>query len=110
MHDYWLLLSACVLGNVSWLERPSVYYRQHGGNQVGAKRFSILRSLPRLRAEVVARQQQAAVLLVRYAERLSPTQREACEALAQGRRLAMWRAGVKKNTLLKNVGFYGLVR
>ncbi|WP_170130878.1 glycosyltransferase family 2 protein [Deinococcus yavapaiensis] len=53
MHDWWLALVACALGRVVAVPEPLVYYRQHGQNDVGAKRFNahyILNRFTRLRS------------------------------------------------------------
>lgn len=38
MHDWWLGSCAIAIGKVSYLERPSLLYRRHGGNLSAAKR------------------------------------------------------------------------
>ena len=37
MHDWWLLLAASAFGVVDHLDEPTMLYRQHGGNDVGAQ-------------------------------------------------------------------------
>ena len=37
MHDHWLALIALVFGKMSYLNEPTMDYRQHGGNVVGAQ-------------------------------------------------------------------------
>ncbi|NKB34514.1 MAG: glycosyltransferase [Pseudomonadales bacterium] len=39
MHDWWLALVAAAFGKVIFLDAPSVHYRQHGSNTIGAKEF-----------------------------------------------------------------------
>ena len=36
MHDWFLAILACSMGNVGFVDEPLILYRQHGGNQVGA--------------------------------------------------------------------------
>ena len=36
MHDWWLALTASAFGKVVFLDTPTILYRQHGDNQVGA--------------------------------------------------------------------------
>lgn len=36
MHDWWFYLVASCFGRVVYDEKPYIYYRQHGGNQVGS--------------------------------------------------------------------------
>ncbi len=40
MHDWWLALCAAVFGHIGFIDKPLVKYRQHGGNEVGAKHIS----------------------------------------------------------------------
>ena len=42
MHDWWLLLVASTFGQVAHIDRPTMLYRQHENNQVGApsKRYA----------------------------------------------------------------------
>ena len=35
-HDHWIALLACTLGHATWLPQPTVHYRQHPGNVLGA--------------------------------------------------------------------------
>ena len=37
MHDWWLALCAAVFGQIGYIDKPLVKYRQHGKNEVGAK-------------------------------------------------------------------------
>jgi len=38
VHDEWLGIIAAAIGRVDAIERPLIDYRQHGGNQIGARR------------------------------------------------------------------------
>lgn len=44
MHDWWLLLVARAFGEVLYLTKPLVLYRQHHSNHVGARKFSLPRA------------------------------------------------------------------
>jgi len=39
MHDWWLALCASVSGEIIYIDKPLIKYRQHQNNQVGAKGF-----------------------------------------------------------------------
>jgi glycosyltransferase involved in cell wall biosynthesis len=45
IHDEWLAMIATFMGTVDCLEAPSIDYRQHGGNQVGARRRGFVERL-----------------------------------------------------------------
>lgn len=38
MHDWWLILVASTFGKVAHISDPTIFYRQHENNQVGAKK------------------------------------------------------------------------
>lgn len=40
MHDWWFALIACIYGNIFFLEKATICYRQHGGNVVGATKVN----------------------------------------------------------------------
>lgn len=37
MHDWWAAITAAAFGHVLYVDRATIDYRQHGGNQVGAR-------------------------------------------------------------------------
>lgn len=37
MHDWWFALIASAFGEIGFVSKPTILYRQHGNNQVGAK-------------------------------------------------------------------------
>ncbi|MFQ9705368.1 MAG: hypothetical protein ACLR0U_33295 [Enterocloster clostridioformis] len=45
MHDAWLALIASCFGEIGWVDRPLYYYRQHGGNTLGAEKGDNLESV-----------------------------------------------------------------
>lgn len=45
MHDWWLALNAVLFGKLVVIDRQTVYYRQHSGNQVGARGVNFNRLL-----------------------------------------------------------------
>jgi hypothetical protein len=38
IHDHYLAIIASFYGTVKFLDKPLIYYRQHGNNSIGAKR------------------------------------------------------------------------
>lgn len=47
MHDWWLAQLAAAVGKVGFVDSPTVFYRQHGLNVVGASRLISLKNLVR---------------------------------------------------------------
>jgi hypothetical protein len=45
IHDEWLAIVAATSGEVDCLEEPTIDYRQHGANQIGARRRSFVERL-----------------------------------------------------------------
>jgi len=48
IHDWWCALVVSVFGVVDYIEKPTIIYRQHGRNDLGAKRWTFLDALKRL--------------------------------------------------------------
>jgi glycosyltransferase involved in cell wall biosynthesis len=91
MHDWWLALVANAFGRIAEVPAPTILYRQHGANQLGAQAFTaghVARKAVSLFARAgLARSihrgaAQAAAFLDRYAGQLTPPQRRAATALA----------------------------
>ncbi len=40
MHDWWFALAATAFGKIAYLGQPTVRYRQHGANTIGARRHA----------------------------------------------------------------------
>jgi glycosyltransferase involved in cell wall biosynthesis len=53
MHDWWLGLVAAVFGEISYISEPTILYRQHEINSVGARKFSIFFVARRMFAPVI---------------------------------------------------------
>lgn len=63
-HDEWLAVNASLQGGLDMLAEPTIDYRQHGNNQIGASRRSFVHRLRRLDLfDAQARQRTAGRLL-----------------------------------------------
>lgn len=49
MHDYYIMLAAAAFGHIEYINIPTMYYRQHSHNQLGAKNNSLLNALKNLK-------------------------------------------------------------
>ena len=121
MHDWWLALVASCFGAIGWLPQPTVLYRQHGSNVLGAQGLGPAYWMRRLRNLLVdpaagghtrAALRQAACFEQRYGQALSPL-----PALMQEPRRRRWLALCRlpahqrpwKHGPLRTLGLYGLL-
>ncbi len=115
MHDWWLALVAATTGEIHFMDEPTVRYRQHGNNQVGASRFisrsGFLRALPsassrRALADVF---RQDLELASRFRDRLPDPVLEFIDAIPSGgRRLrkAAVGAGIQPQGWARRIRFF----
>ncbi|UIP27203.1 glycosyltransferase family 2 protein [Photobacterium sp. TLY01] len=71
MHDWWLALIASVEGKIIFLDQPTIRYRQHANNTIGARKkriFLIHQVLPRFVKSMDSVVLQAKTLVQRYPE------------------------------------------
>ena len=61
MHDWWLALVAAATGRIEMLDAPTVRYRLHGGNQVGAQSLLGWEGMKRIMPGVESRKALARV-------------------------------------------------
>lgn len=94
MHDWWIGLVASAFGRVGFVKTPTILYRQHSGNQVGAKNAMSLRYFLGLAKRKMSRSGtgektaltehpiyvQAMYFYERFADELSPEQRKMLRA------------------------------
>ncbi len=96
MHDWWLALLAACCGTVGFLPEPTIDYRQHGQNTVGAKnvrKFSYLKDRllsGKMRDSLIAATGQAEIFLERYQDQLSQEQKEMFSAFASTKDMDAW--------------------
>ncbi|WP_291443664.1 rhamnan synthesis F family protein [Desulfovibrio sp.] len=84
MHDWWLLLVATCFGKVFCMQKPTLDYRQHSTNFLGApKRKTFKESICRSLDNARRTQRQAATFLQHYQDKLTTEQYKIIEAWAQ---------------------------
>lgn len=118
MHDWWLALVAAAFGQIGFLREPTILYRQHGANQVGAKRAkSLSYKWRRFRDKDATRKslqdtcRQAGEFLRRYESELSEDTIAMLKAFAQlpqkgklKRICVLFRYGFWKSGLTRRIG------
>jgi len=69
LHDEWLAVIAASVGRLRLLPEPLIDYRQHGGNQIGARRPTLVDKVARLREPRAERAARLARRTAALAER-----------------------------------------
>ncbi len=122
IHDWWLALVAAAVGRLEYLPQPTVLYRQHNRNQVGARGLNVryaaseaLRCFAQggFRDRLRSSQRQAQALLDRFSAELAPEQRDLVAAFAHlgecgflHRRTTLIRRGFLRRGWLRNLGLF----
>lgn len=87
MHDWWIALVAAAFGKIELLDEPTLFYRQHSCNTLGAKKFGSIRHikewLVKHPTEDDFKLKQATTLLSRYNALHHPKQKELLAAYIQ---------------------------
>ena len=123
MHDWWLIQVASLFGRIGFIGDPTIAYRQHEGNLVGAKSSKMASKAADLFAgankyhnRLRKAQCQANSLLLRYGGLISTTDREAVTAFSRLssyppvlRQMTAARHGLRKVGFIRNLGFYCLM-
>lgn len=118
MHDWWLALYAAAFGEIAFIDRPTVRYRQHAANQVGAKNvhnpiylWRRLTNAGQARQVIAQTYAQAHAFLDCYGGRMDPQTWAVVAAYARiagkpkpARVIALLRGGYWKNTAARILG------
>ncbi len=121
MHDWWLALVAAALGKIIFIEKPTVLYRQHDRNLIGASSFISLKSFKKvvdlagLEKEVIGAIKQAEALqshLHKMNYDFPTWLDDYLLALKKGRVIAFitaLRYGVLKQGISRNIFYLGVI-
>jgi len=125
MYDHWLAQVAAALGEIEFVDEPTILYRQHGRNVIGVQPAGVVRFLKSVQRTLLSSatfsvllgySDQARIILERYNEGLEPRQRKAVAALAtvwnvpRLRRYAHLRnAGLRKPSLFGKIALFLLL-
>lgn len=89
MHDWWLALVASAFGVIGHVAQPTMKYRQHELNTIGAKHWSMSHIMKnvfgnhgQVRDGILCAQKQAGAFLEMYNHKLSSNQRKTVECYA----------------------------
>lgn len=110
MHDMWLALIASSLGAIAYINQPTVYYRQHDNNVIGARKYS-LKNIKAKTQEVMADNiAQAHAFHARFWGDLDSDKKNIIDAFLKlplqspsERHMIMWRYGFLRRPLWQNI-------
>lgn len=124
IHDWWLALTASMLGRILPIPEVTTLYRQHGGNAIGARKWSAGYVLQRAR-EILRRQfkkeepliaptlRQSRAFFERYEKRLNPRDATILKAYIElgskgffERRLFLIRHHILKTGWARNIALF----
>jgi len=80
MHDWWIALTAATFGKIGYISEPTVLYRQHQKNNVGARKWGLnyvlsrLNNLEKIRSDIQKTIIQAKKFRETFQEHLLPEQ------------------------------------
>lgn len=124
MHDWWLALIASAKGEIATIDQPTVLYRQHGANALGAKKWSLnftnlLTKAARFvfskegRAHQIQYRQQASVLYKTIQKDMPKKSKQLLEIFLDlenqnffQKRMTMIKHGFVKGKLIQNIGLF----
>jgi glycosyltransferase involved in cell wall biosynthesis len=113
MHDWWIALVASAFGQIGYVDESLMLYRQHGGNDTGAKQYGWQYWLNRLikKPSLDKYILQARAFLEHYGDQLTPEHIEILEAVSRlnqmnwlGRRRTLIKYKIFKNGFVRNIG------
>lgn len=114
MHDWWIALAAAAFGKIVAVNRPSILYRQHPHNTIGAQKLGPIQMGRRffsgkLESARIERKQQAEAFFNRYKKNLSENHKLSLKALIEAderswlkNSLIAYRQDIYRTNLLSN--------
>lgn len=115
-HDWWLALIAATFGNISFLPRQTMRYRQHSNNVVGGAKFSSyftnrIKNLKTQKLSLLENKKQAEEFLLIFKDTLSIHKKSVIELFIQvyqmswlKQRYVLIHEGYLKSGIVRNLG------
>ena len=123
VHDWWLQIVAAFMGKIGHIDKPTVLYRQHGNNSIGAKdtrtlsyKIKQLRNNAHIKKRIRSTYPQAQSLLELYHDKLTDHQRHLLKtfiSIPKMGKFKRWQIIYRNNffmdSLARNIAFFMFV-
>lgn len=109
MHDRWLALVAASSGKIGFVDQPLIFYRQHGNNQVGARKyFSCTNVKKLLESSSMSEHIKKTILQNKqiWEKYQNPYVGKYIYFLKENNLLGLWKMGIRMQGMLRNMGYY----
>lgn len=109
MHDRWLALVAASSGKIGFVDQPLILYRQHGNNQVGARKYFSFTNVKKLLESSSMSEHILKTILQNkqiWEKYHNPYVGKYIYFLKENNLLGLWKMGVRMQGMLRNVGYY----
>ncbi|HBR4652522.1 TPA: glycosyltransferase family 2 protein, partial [Klebsiella pneumoniae] len=121
MHDWYIGLLASCYGQIDFIDKPMILYRQHDNNQVGAKEFTLnallsvenVISILRKAKQSVRKTKEQAELFLFNNSSIMTNERKILESYISSfnktylaRAKLFFTGGIRKNGFLRNLMFF----
>ena len=120
MHDWWLELVASAFGRITQVDEPTILYRQHGENEIGAKdvrklsyKVNRLINYKEIKKAIQITYTQAESFLRCYEEQLTEEKKDIAQkycAIPKMKKVSRWRTICSlrafKNGLGRNIAYF----
>lgn len=115
-HDWWLALIAASFGNISFLPKRTLKYRQHTRNVVGGSKFDVyvgnrLKNRKKIKARLIENKLQAEEFLLMFEDGLSLHKKRILESFIGvyeqkwlKKRYVLLHQGFLKSGIIRNIG------
>ena len=116
MHDWWVGILACTIGELGYMDKKTLFYRQHESNEVGADMGKLWYIRNRLRQHDVRKRldrnyKQAELFVQVYGDKIPKEKRNILESFIHIQNYPKWKRikvsmaeGFTKKGILKWIG------
>lgn len=118
MHDWWIALVATTFGKISYIDAPLMFYRQHGSNDTGAKKYGWSYIVRKFFNKLLFDQyfEQSKALLNQYDSELDIKTKSMLENFSKlnqqnklQKMIIIFRYQIFKNGFFRNLGLFFLI-